>query len=707
MRFAPVLVIIMMLIATGARAQQAAPASLSADKIVFTTGHRVIRASGHVEVVYGTSILTASALTYDEGNNLIIAEGPLRLRDGQTITIIADYAELSADMRRGILKSARMVLNRQLQLTAIEINRSGGRFTQLYKAAASTCTISTAHPTPFWQIRARRIIHDEQKRVLFFERAQLRLGGIPVAYLPRLKVPDPSVKRASGFLVPGLSNSDKFGTGVSIPYFLRLGKYADVTLTPRLYTSGTATLGFDFRKRFHRGEVTLTGALTQDTQSANTLRGYMFADGQWRFRNGLHAEMALQFSSDTTYLSDHGISGTTRLENRLNLRRTKRDNQVNVTVLGFRGLSSSVANDEIPYMLTSATYQRRVTPGILGGQLTLEATASGYTRMSNTDITGRDGTVLRARANWSRQWITQRGLIFSTTAELNGDYYNIRQDSTYAAPVSRAVPIAVADLRLPLVRTAGGVVAVLEPRLQLVYSPGSSVSVPNEDSQIIEFEANNLFALNRFAGRDVYEKGLRVNAGLNYSRTTDRGAVLYATVGKVFRLNDPGQFTAASGLAGSSSGYVIATQITLPSHLRMVHRMVVNNGFSILRNETRMAFETKRFDVDTSYLWLLKGAAGNAASDVSDWSVTSGWNFGRNWRSQATWRYDLLTSAASDAGLALTYRNDCIKVDLSLSRQFASSSNVSTSTQVGLQVTLDGFGGRANSAAYGRSCRDF
>ncbi len=686
--------------------QPLGPASLKADRIVYTSGYRVLRATGHVEVIFGTTVLTASALTFDEANNRIIADGPLRLTDGDNITFIANFAELSGDLQQAVLKSARMVLNRQLQLTAVQINRSEGRFTQLFQAAASTCVISTARPTPLWQVRARRIIHDEQKKVLYFERAQLRIAGVPVAYLPRLKLPDPSVKRASGFLVPGISSSDKLGFALAAPYFLTLGDYADVTLTPKLYSGGSATLGYKFRKRFHAGQLNLTGAVTRDNRSSHGLRAYLFADGKWRFRNGLQADFGLKFVSDTAYLRDHNLSDDARLDNRIALDRTTRRSQFSASVLGYRSLSAAVSNDTIPFLLTGVHYRHRFAPPVLGGQGGLSLGASSYQRRSTSNIVGRDGVRLSGVLDWQRRWISRAGLVVSTSARLRGDYYSVLQDSTYPNPLTRIVPLTALDLRLPMARRTARATTVIEPRLQLVWSPKSTVAIPNEDSQQVEFGPSSLFSLNRFSGSDRLESGFRANLGLTYSRRNASGLVFDGLIGKVFRLRDPGQFSAASGLSGTASSYVVAAQITLPSRLRMVQRMVLDNRLSIFKSETRLAYSAKKFDIDTSYLWLMNGVAGNVA-DRSEWQVNTGWNLTSKWRTQADWRYDLVAAAASQARVALTYRNECIKVDLSLSRSFASSSNVGASTNLGLKVTLDGFGGRASSADSGRRCRDF
>jgi len=691
-------------------AEQTPPASLTADKIVYTSGYKVLRASGHVVIFYGTSRLEATSLTYDENNNRIIADGPIRLIDGKNLTIIASFAQLSTDMKSGVLKSARMVLNQQLQLTAVEIRRTDGRYNQLIQAAASSCTVSTAHPTPLWQIRARRIIHDEEQKVLFFEHAQLRFGNVPVAYFPRLRLPGPSVKRASGFLVPSISNSDTQGTGVGIPYFLTLGDYADATLTPRLYSSGTATLGFGVRKRFHRGKIDLTGSITHDTRATNPLRAYLFGDANFKLDNGFHADGHLEMTSDTSYLSDYGIGHKTRLESNIRLGKTTRASYFNAEITGYRSLATAVTSGQIPFVLGEVSMRRRFSPGFFGGRMGVQVSINSYNRhtattatISNPVAVGPTSYRVSSAADWHRVWVGGSGVVFSTTAELHGDYYN---NGPTTPPISRITPIAALDIRLPLVKQTGNVTQTIEPRVQVVWSPSSTTTVPNQDSQIVEFAATDLFALNHFTGIDRMEQGLRVNMGISYSRHSPKGWNIDATLGKVVRARPSSQFSAVSGLSGTSSSYVLGAQITLPSKFHLIQRSVFGGGMALTKNETKLAYKGKKFDISSSYLWLTTGAAGNT-SDRSEWTVNSGRNFGRHWRGQANWRYDLVASTASDTGLSLTYSNECIKVDFSLSRRYAASSNVGPSTSLGLQVSLEGFGSRAASNAYKRKCSDF
>ena len=70
---------------------------------------------------------------------------------------------------------------------------------------------------PLWQVKAARIIHDQNEKMVYFEDAQLEFFGTPLAYIPDLSAPDPSVKRKTGFLMPSTTSSSIYGAAMEIP----------------------------------------------------------------------------------------------------------------------------------------------------------------------------------------------------------------------------------------------------------------------------------------------------------------------------------------------------------------------------------------------------------------------------------------------------------------------------------------------------------
>ncbi|MDG1803113.1 MAG: LPS-assembly protein LptD, partial [Paracoccaceae bacterium] len=207
-------------------------ATLVADTVFIAGGSSTLVAEGNVEVLYDDTRLTASRVTYKQDTDAMTIEGPIAIVTGDNDTIIlANAAQIDPTLQNGLLRGARLVLDQQLQLAASQMNRVEGRYTQLYQVAATSCHVCQNKP-PLWSIRASRVIHDEAERQLYFENAQFRIYDVPVLWVPWMRLPDPTLERATGLLIPKLRTTTELGIGLKLPYFITLGKHRDLTLTP-------------------------------------------------------------------------------------------------------------------------------------------------------------------------------------------------------------------------------------------------------------------------------------------------------------------------------------------------------------------------------------------------------------------------------------------------------------------------------------------
>ncbi|MGC9371177.1 MAG: LPS-assembly protein LptD [Paracoccaceae bacterium] len=701
---ARILVLLLALLPLAARAQQEAPATLIADRVAVI-GNSQLLAEGHVEVLYQGARLKATRVTYDRPSDRLTIEGPLTLITQTDTVLLADSAELKPDLTEGLLISARMVLRQQLQLAANELHRVGGRYSVLNKTVASSCRVCANSPVPLWQIRARRIVHDEQEKQLYFDHARFEVMGVPILYLPRLRLPDPTLKRATGFLIPELRFSDALGSGLKVPYFITLGRHADLTVTPYVSTGRTRTLELRYRQAFRHGEIELNGALSRDTLVKGETRRYLFGEGRFDLARDFELTFNIQTVSDPAYLLDYGYSGRDRLRSDIAVARTRRDEQIEAALYYYNSLRASENNRTLPTSLADLSYQRRFEPGLLGGIAKLSLEAHAHHRRSNADVLGRDVARAATRLDWRRSWTTRGGLRIAALGELNLDYTTIADDAAYPGPETRAAPFAAVELRWPLVKAGrGGATQVLEPVLQLVWSDDDDTVLPNEDSVSVEFDEGNLFALNRFPGADAYADGLRANLGLSWTRHAAQGWSLALAAGRIVHAETPKQFAAGSGLDGISSDWLTVVRLKTADNLSLTNRAVFDDSFAFTRNELRLAWATARVDLASSYVWQEANLAENRSIDSSEWVLDAGYRFRNNWIGKADWRYDFVADRAAYAGVGLEYRNECVTLDLSLSRRFTSSTSVRPTTDFGLQISLNGFGTGGDASAYRRTC---
>ncbi len=688
--------------AGSARAQQApALATLVADQVLVEGAG--LEARGNVVVFYKGARLSAAALRYDSIAGRLQIEGPIVLRDGSGTLFLADAAELSPDLREGILESARLVLNQQLQIAAAEINRVSGRYTQMTKVIASSCQVCLGRPVPLWSIRASRVIHDQQARQLYFHDAQLRLLDIPVFYLPRLRLPDPTVTRASGFLVPQMRLNSKLGSGLRAPYFITLGRSADLTIAP-FVTDVTRTLELRYRQAFANGRIDFDAAWSRDDLRPGVDRSYLFGQGSFDLPADFRLRFHLQQASDPAYLADYGYSGQDRLLSDITVSRVRRDQYIFADLVHWETLRASELPiaDQLPFAQADLLYEQRFTPPGIGGQAAVQVSAQGHARQSTADGVGRDQARVGLGLEWGRDWVLSNGMVVTLEGRLAADFYRVEQDSAFAPELTRTSRAVGVGLSWPMARTTRtGAREVLEPVAELAWSATSGPAVPNDDSVMVEFDAANLFDLSRFPGQDAVETGLRANVGLRWSRFDPEGLSFSLTGGRVFRATDEGQFTAASGLDGLASDWLIAGQARLGSGLWAQARALVADDFSLTRAETRLGWRSERIEMNAGQVWVIADAAEDRADPISTLTLDGTWRFNDNWSSSLDTAMDLQAGTPTRARLGLTYENECIRVGLALSRRFASSGSAAPSTDIGVSVELNGFGASGGRRAGG------
>ncbi|MDN5786300.1 LPS-assembly protein LptD [Pseudorhodobacter sp.] len=677
-------------------------ASLVADRVSIA-GNDTLVAQGNVEVFVDGRRLKAKSITYDRRSDRLHLEGPIVLTDDNGTLILADQAELAADLSEGVLQSARLVLDQQLQLAANEMMRIGGRYTSLNNTVVSSCKICASHPTPLWEIRADRVIHDQLERQIYFDNATFRLAGVPLFWLPRLRIPDPTLDRQTGFLAPSFRTTSGLGFGIKVPYFIRIGDRRDLTVTPYISTKNARTVELRYRQAFRTGDIEVTGAISRDRLLPGETRGFAQANGRFALAKGFTLAFSGEYVSDDAYLLDYGISSRDRLDSRVEVFRTRRNEHISARVINFRSIRAGDVNSTLPSLVTDLTYQRRFTPGLIGGEGGFRVQTHSHYRSSNLPgdsdgdgiSDGRDMARLSFTADWRRNWILPGGVLAAFATELNGDFYRIRQDTVFAGSNFRGQASTAVELRWPLVRTqANGVSHLIEPVAQLVWSGQSKAVIPNEDSVLAEFDEGNLFALSRFPGADAVDEGRRANLGISYTRFDPAGWGLGLTFGRVIRDRDHGQFSAASGLRGSSSDWLAAMRLTLADGAVMTNRLVFDDNFKLTKGEMRLDLQRTDFGITSSYVRMLADASESRAVAVSELTLAGRYQFTPNWEGKLNTRYDFVANRAASAGLNLSFRNECLKLDLTVARRFTTSSIVKPTTDFGLSVDLLGFGGK-------------
>lgn len=703
MRLGVILAFLLTLLPFAARAQMAA--TLVADSVTVPAGGQSLVAQGNVEVFFDGTRLSASRITYDRAADRLRIDGPIFITISDGTIITADAASLDPRLENGILQGARLVLDQQLQLASNQIDRVDGRYTQLYQVAATSCHICANGETPLWEIRARRVVHDQTERQLYFDDASFRVAGLPIFYLPRMRLPDPTLERATGLLIPRIASTNSLGTGIKLPYFIRLGDHRDLTLTPYLSTS-TTTLEAGYRQAFANGDLTLDAAVTRDDLRSYT-RGYIFVDGIFDLGEDVTLRFDAEYTIDDAYLVQYGYSSKDRLDSEISLDRIRDRDMTRASLTYYSSLRASDVSQVLPPLLADMQWEQRVTPN-WGGTVTLTSDFQAHFRDTSTpatatDANGRDVARLGIGALWQRSHVTGYGLVIEGAAGINVDYYHVNNDPVMDT-TTRSVLHAQTILRYPLIRRGAQATHVLEPMVQLAWSDTHGGPIRNEDSTAAEFDQTNLLALSRFTGEDAVETGLRGAAGLTWSRIGEGGWDSTLTVGRVFRENTATDFSLTSGLRNTASDWLIAGQLQTPAGLDLHSRLILDDNYDITKSETRLSWSSHKLDLSAGYIFLPADLAESRPNDVSEWSIDSSYSFNDTWSMGLDARYDVDSNKPTRTGLQVGWQNECVTVDFSVSRRFTTSTTLDPSTDFGLSIGLNGFGAGRSVTAPSHRC---
>jgi LPS-assembly protein len=440
-----------------------APVALVADSVSFDEAAGTVTASGDVEVYHGERTLTASSIVYDSVNERIRAEGPIVLRDPSGSTVIADFADLDPELRDGVIEGARAVIGGENggagRLAAVEGRRIDGRYNALSKAVYSACEVCVGQPTPLWAIRARRIVHDEVEKTIYYEDAVFEVAGQPVAWLPFFSHPDPTVRRKSGFLTPTFGGSTTYGYAAKIPYFWAIDPSRDATITPFLTTDDGPILEGEYRQRFDFGGFDLSGSvgwLDTASDGGREARAHVFGEGRFDMSGfGLGDNAAAGFdlalATDKGYLRRYDFNDDPRLQTELFLENYGRKNFYDVRGYYFQTLRDEENQTEIPFVIPDFAIRRETDDPFSFGALGF--TASGAT-LARPD--GRDQTRFTAAADWDARTILDNGLALGAFASARGDAYFFNDDDVLDADSEfRFAPQGGVEAFFPLVAQNG------------------------------------------------------------------------------------------------------------------------------------------------------------------------------------------------------------------------------------------------------------
>ena len=461
--------------------------------------------SGSVEMHQGDKHLFAPELTYrhEEGKADLERGGVISSPQGAIEGVKGHY---DSEAQTASFEDAEYFLHGKQQAAvgsakSARFDRKNNR-DDFSEATWTTCP--RLHPA--WHLKARTLMLDHNRERGVARDMTLRIGKVPVFYLPYFSFPISSA-RQSGFLIPSAGSSEERGLEVSIPYYWNIAPNQDATFTFRPMTKRGVMVEGEYRYLGEKQEGTLYGALlANDRKSRHHRRWSWRGTHQFHFNDQWHTDILHQQVSDTDYVkdltTDFNLYDEWYLERHATLHGNTDYGRIMLRAQDYQRIDSSVREADKPYSrMPQLTYNHTIHNGNWRYDFSGEAVHFRKDELGGaTRLSGEASVAYRAEAAYGY-------LEPQISANYSHYDYSSRKDNLRGRKHDRFLPTFSLDGKLNFERNFHwqneNWTQTLEPRLYYLYTPYQDQSdIPNFDSDERSLSWNWLFARNRFIGGD-------------------------------------------------------------------------------------------------------------------------------------------------------------------------------------------------------------
>ena len=150
-----------------------APSVLTSDTLTYDTKNELVTATGNVEISTGQRRLLADEVRYDQRTDKMFATGNVVLIQPNGDAIFGEEVEVTGDLREGFVQAVGMLLKDDSASPPTAPTRREGNVIEFEHAVYSPCPLcNEGKGGPLWQIKARRVVLDEQAETVTYRDAR-------------------------------------------------------------------------------------------------------------------------------------------------------------------------------------------------------------------------------------------------------------------------------------------------------------------------------------------------------------------------------------------------------------------------------------------------------------------------------------------------------------------------------------------------------
>jgi len=620
------------------------------------------------------------------------------------------------------------------------------------KATYTTCSPKTNT----WRVRGSKIVLNKNTGRGSVTNALIFFHDFPVAYLPYFNFPIDK-DRKSGFLYPSFSFSSNNGVDLSLPFYLNLAPNYDALLTSRVMGK-RGILGeglFRYLTPRSKGYLDMR-YISRDTEfinfqkeslttyqkpsyslsrleNASADRGFISYQNETNFNEHWSGDVNVNYVSDDYFFQDFGGSPTNDDDQLFN--------QADVKYAGENWNFSALAQafqtlHPINQSPSSADQYRRVPQINFNGNLPdsyygLDYQLQGefvnfdydheYDPLSGKLMATGNRVYLNPSAslpmNWAGGYATPQVQLDSTLYSLRNNVVDFNSGET-KNNITRALPIFSFDSGMTLTRNtslfSSNYMQTLEPRVFYLYVPDHNQSdIPIFDSALSTFSFDQLFATNRFSGRDLVGDANQISVGLT-TRLLDSYSAeekFRASIGQMYLLRKHDVCINSNCSSDPMAQYNVSPVVgEIQYDLTPYWSANVNAAWDPNINKFNNGAVNIKYHNGTNriaslgYNFVKHGdpLINEVSDDLNRINLSVAWPIAEHWNAVGDWNYNISHDHPQEYFYGLEYQSCCWAVRVVKSQSFIGTDENNHNTfqkAVYMQVLLKGMGSVGSCSA--------
>tara|TARA_B100001093_G_scaffold457048_1_gene468506 strand:- start:1040 stop:3421 length:2382 start_codon:yes stop_codon:yes gene_type:complete len=563
---------------------------------------------------------------------------------------------------------------------------------KIKKGVFTTCKKRDGCPP--WQLEANEIKHDKKKKIIYYDKATLKVYDFPVLYFPKFFHPDPTVTRQSGFLIPSIKNS-KSSNYLNTPYFFAIANNKDATFSPRFYDDKSFLIQSEYREVNKESSHFVDASFLSDENGSTEDHLFYNFNKSLIFNNFDNSKLNFKFQnlSNDTYIKANKlksplIEDESSLENSINLDFYSDSLSLNINSVVYEDLNKT-SNDRYEYILPQIELIKQIENKTeLDGYFTLSSSTSVKNYNTNID-----------------EKLNINDLLFTSNSKINdyGLYSNyeflVKNSNTDTDNSDNFKPnsnhylsgIFQYNSFFPLIKKNENLQKILTPRMSFKIAPKHTKDVSNKN---FELDVNNIYNINRATSKDAIEGGVSFTYGSDFSIVNlDKSLdILNLKFANNFRLEENEDLPKNNQINQKTSNFFSEITYNPNEFLSTKYNSSLKNNLSDLSYENLIA-QFKINNLVTTFDYLNEN---NYSNENSFLSSTVEYSMNESNSLSFSTRKNKTIDLTEYYNLMYQYKNDCLSASIEYDKEYYSDRDLKPNETLFFKLTIIPFGS-ANS----------